>query len=126
MAQHTLTHLVTRIEAVGGTADQLLALTDVEMICGEVTAWNRRAESAAYSLVERLERNATQAPAAATREALATDRQIAYILKLIAQRQRSGNTAGFMTTDRPVTAGDLAKWTRSAASTYITSLTENY
>jgi hypothetical protein len=126
MAQHTLTHLVTRIEAAGGTADQLLALTDVEMAGGEVFAWNRRAESAAYSLVDRVERNAASPAAAPTDEPLATERQVAYIIKLLGQRQRNGDEGGFMSLSGPINADTLAKLTRREASTYITSLTESY
>jgi hypothetical protein len=75
----------------------------------------------------------TEAPAArpaadepVTRaEALATSVQIDEILRLVAQRLRDGNTAGFMPV-RSYTREQLAGWTRSAASSYITSLREDY
>jgi len=68
MAQHDLTDLVTRIEAVGGTVDQLLALSNVARVCGDVIAWNRAAEFQAHSLVERLEQ-AARGPAITQRQA---------------------------------------------------------
>lgn len=71
---------------------------------------------------------ATQAthPEPVTRtEAPATPAQIDTILRLVAQRLRDGNDAGFMPV-RAYTREQLATWTSSAASTYITSLREDY
>lgn len=68
------------------------------------------------------------APAPAPRTArtveLATDRQVEFILDLVAARYRDGTTTGFMS--GPTTRTEIAAMTRREASTYIDSLTERY
>jgi hypothetical protein len=141
MAQYDLTDLVTRINAIGGDLADLLALRDVEDLTGRVAgtgviAWNRTAQTAAYELVERMESRAprrtsratTPAPAAAPkapRGDLATDRQVAYAVRLIGQRMRNGDGGGFVVGGYP-TADQLARMSRRSISTLIDSLSENY
>lgn len=144
MAQHDLTHLVTRIDAIGGDLAELLALTDVEDLharypraARNIIAWNRRSEAAAYELVERMEaraartRQVTPEPAAAApttpRSELATERQVAYAVSLIGQRERNGDGGGFVTFSGGYpTAGQLSRMSRRAISTLIDSLRESY
>jgi hypothetical protein len=70
--------------------------------------------------------SAQQAAPQRRTEALATDAQIDAILRLRAQRERNGDGGGFMTVTGKVTRESLATWTRAAASSYITSLSEDY
>jgi hypothetical protein len=58
------------------------------------------------------------------RENLATPRQVNYILDLLAQRNRDGDTSGFY--NGPTDEAGVARLTRSEASTYINSLKGNY
>lgn len=58
MAQHDITALIARIETAGGSADQLLALDNIQQIGDQVIAWNRKAEAAAYELAEQIEAKA--------------------------------------------------------------------
>lgn len=51
----------------------------------------------------------------------ATEAQIAYIMKLLQRRQRTGEGGGFMTVK-----GDIRKLSKADASAYINSLTSNY
>lgn len=56
---------------------------------------------------------------------LATDAQVATIEQLLAHRARTGDGGGFMTM-ASASRESLARLTRAAASTYITSLREEY
>lgn len=58
MAQHDITDLIVRIEAAGGTVDQLLAIDRVIRLRGALVACNRASEFAAHALVEKAERGA--------------------------------------------------------------------
>lgn len=62
----------------------------------------------------------TQARRAMAEPDVATDRQVDYILRLLATTEG----AGFM--NGPTTRDSIAKMTRRAASAYITSLKETY
>jgi hypothetical protein len=143
MAQHDLTDLVTRINAIGGDVADLLALRDVEDLTGRVAdtgviAWNRKSQTAAYELVERMERRAARSPKdsisaapaapAAPRSDLATDKQVAYAVRLIGQRVRNGDGGGFVSFPGSAypTADELARMSRRSISTLINSLSENY
>lgn len=55
---------------------------------------------------------------------LATDAQVKYILDLLRQRSLRGDGGGFMT--GPTTKDGIERLTRAQASTYITSLREEY
>ncbi|OKH91516.1 hypothetical protein [Streptomyces uncialis] len=55
---------------------------------------------------------------------MATDRQVTYILDLLAERERTGDGGGFMT--GPTDQNGIEQMTRREASMYITSLTEDY
>ncbi|MFF9309869.1 hypothetical protein ACF1BS_03070 [Streptomyces sp. NPDC014748] len=63
-------------------------------------------------------------PRRQAREELATDRQIDYILDLLARRHRSGEGGGFFT--GPTDRAGIAKLSRSEASAYISSLKGDY
>lgn len=94
----------------------------------------RHAEGADARIAKQAEADAIAAAEAAVREArqaqlaeageLATPRQVEYILRLLAARERSGEGGGFFV--GPKTRGDIALLSKGAASTYITSLTGNY
>jgi hypothetical protein len=62
-----------------------------------------------------------QPPTSAPR---ATPRQVDYIFNLLAQRAASGVAGGFMT--GPTDRAGIEAMTKSEASIYITSLTEDY
>lgn len=135
MAQHDLTDLVTRINAIGGDLDQLIALDDVEQARNNVAgipavfAWNRKAFAAAHDLVERMERRAprTTARAAATPAPLATEKQVAYATSLIANRIRSGEEGGHISFAGSYPTGEqLAAMTRRDISTLINDLRSAY
>lgn len=127
MAQHNLNHLITRINAAGGTTDQLTDLTDVAYVGGDLIAWNRRAEQAAYAAVDAAEAAASPAttPRAVAAPA-ATERQVAFIIRLIGAAQRHGDEGlgGFM--HGPTTWDGISQLTRREASVYIDSLTGQY
>lgn len=61
---------------------------------------------------------------AQARRGLATDRQISYILDLLAKRHHDGDDSGFYY--GPTDRAGIAKMTRAEASTYITSLKGEY
>lgn len=137
MAQHDLSDLVTRIDAIGGDLNELLALVDVEdthrnypKSPRNVIAWNVKARSAAYELVECMEAQAraaaTPAPAAAP-IALATEKQVTYANRLIARHVRDGDTSGFISFGGSYpTSAQLAAMSRRDISTLIDSLAGNY
>lgn len=55
---------------------------------------------------------------------MATPKQIDYILSLLSRRQHNGDGGGFMT--GPTDRQGIANLTQAEASTYITSLKEDY
>jgi excisionase family DNA binding protein len=61
---------------------------------------------------------------AADRGPLATPRQVDYIMQLLHARTRSGDAGGFFS--GPTTRDGVQELTRTQASTYIDSLTNNY
>lgn len=65
------------------------------------------------------EKAAAERAAAAARGPLATDRQVSYILSLLAQHDGQ-NTTWY--TAGPTTSAEIAKMTRKDASTYISAL----
>nr|DAK57402.1 MAG TPA: hypothetical protein [Caudoviricetes sp.] len=65
------------------------------------------------------EKAAAERAAAAARGPLATDRQVSYILSLLAQHDGQ-NTTWY--TAGPTTSAEIAKMTRKEASTYISAL----
>lgn len=135
MAQHDLSDLVTRIDAIGGDLDELLALVDVEdthrnypKAARNVIAWNVKARAAAYELVERMEAQARAAAAPATAPlALATEKQVAYANRLIARHVRDDDPSGFISFGGSYpTSAQLAAMSRRDISTLIDSLAGNY
>src|SRR5688500_4423128 len=140
MAQHDLTDLIARIEAIGGTVEQLLALDNVGSNSGAdlhnlngwdskeygypIYAWNRKAEAAAYQYVEALELKAA-GPVQQTAP-LATERQVSYALSLINRRQRSGVEGGWLSFTSTPNAEQLAQMTRKDISKLIDSLRDSY
>lgn len=138
MAQHDLSDLVTRIDAIGGDLDDLLALVDVEdthrnypKAPRNVIAWNVKARAAAYELVERMEAQARAAAPVAAPEAapiaLATEKQVAYANRLIARHVRDDDPSGFISFGGSYpTSAQLAAMSRRDISTLIDSLAGNY
>lgn len=98
----------------------------------------RHAEGAAQRIQDKAERDAVEAAEAAVREArerrlaelretrgaLATPRQVDYILQLLAYRERTGEGGGFFygPTDRAA----IEEMSKADASLYITSLKGDY
>lgn len=118
MAQYTVTSYVTEAIAAGATAAQFEEL-GAELFQGDWIVWNRREQAA----VERLwEKVTTAAPVAESAEPLATEKQVAYILRLLAQG--AADEGGFMSGPRD--RAGIAAMTRRQASAYIDSLTGRY
>lgn len=125
--QHDLSDLVTRIDAIGGTTADLLALTDVAMVGGELIAWNVKARAAAYGLVERMERAVAPTAPATSNAPLATEPQVAYAVSLIAARARSGEEGGHLSFRGGYpTAVQLAAMTRRDISALIDAMRSSY
>lgn len=85
------------------------------------------AEKAAIDAAETAVREAREqqlAELARTKGALATPRQIDYILNLLEGRRRTGEGGGFYT--GPTTRARLEEMSKGEASTYITSLKGDY
>lgn len=88
-------------------------------------------EQTAYEYARNMINPAPAAPAApkpaapaAPRPGCASERQINYILRLLADRRRSGEAGGFFY--GPTTRSGIAQLSRNEASTYIDSLTGSY
>lgn len=133
MAQHDLSDLVTRINAIGADLADLLAIDGVDDLHARypkaernVIAWNVEARAAAYARVERMERAAR--PAVVTTDTpLATEKQVAFAVRLIGSKRRDGDTSGFVSfRGGHPTPEALAHMTRRDISTLIDSLTSNY
>lgn len=99
---------------------------------------NRHAEGAAKRIQDKAERDAVEAAEAAVREAregqlaelrrqkgaLATERQVDFIVQLIAARERSGEGSGFFY--GPTDRAGIEELSKGEASLYIDSLKGNY
>lgn len=85
------------------------------------------ADRQAVAAAEQQVREAREAQLAAIRDAkgpLATSRQVDYILDLLAQRRRTGDGGGFF--QGPTDRAGIEELTKAEASSYITSLKEEY
>jgi hypothetical protein len=99
---------------------------------------NQHAEGAAQRIQAKAEQDAIEAAEAAVREAreaqleearrqkgpLATPRQVDFILKLLARRERTGEGGGFFY--GPTDSAGIEEMSKADASTYITSLKGDY
>lgn len=83
---------------------------------------NAKAAEVATAEAERLV--AIQADQIRREMGLATERQVEYIVTLLARRARNGDGGGFFS--GPTTIEGIRRLTKDEASTYIDSLTENY
>ncbi|NUR30062.1 MAG: hypothetical protein HOV83_30135 [Catenulispora sp.] len=86
-----------------------------------------KAERDAIDAAEATVREARQtqlAEARRTKGPLATPRQVDYILQLLDRRQRTGEGGGFF--DGPTDRASIKEMSKTAASTYITSLKGDY
>ena len=140
MAQHDITWMATKLgitpaefeagmEADGADTNGLLSYSSGMVANGRRTeaaaqAWMDAQLAERALAVDAAAKTAAAAPAARRPEPMATERQAGYILSLLARRSRDGDGGGFYSgpTDR---AGILAM-TRSDASAYINSLTDQY
>ena len=77
-----------------------------------------------HAVVAEAARAAGVTPPPAPGTPMATPRQVGYILRLLAQRERNGDGGGFMT--GPTDRTGVERMTRADASLYITSLKEDY
>jgi len=103
-----------------------------------ISITNRHAQEADKRIQEKAEQDIVQAAEDTVREAreqqlaqarrekgeLATPRQVDYILRLLAARERSGEGGGFFT--GPTDRAGIELLSKSEASTYITSLKGDY
>ena len=128
MAQHDVTASVTEAIAAGATAAQFEELGAENLTArypnspDEWIVWNRREEAAVERLHAEVMAAATAAPVAESTEPLATEKQIAFIMRLIDQGR--ADEGGFIT--GPTDRAGVARMTRRQASAYIDSLTGSY
>lgn len=133
MAQHDITDLIARIEATGGTRDQLVDLghdsIQWQPQYGELIAYNVRARDAAESYVEQME--ATTAAAEARTSAgmapaagpLATDRQVDYAASLLARYGEE--PPGWLLLSTVPNHQQLRAMTRTEISSLISGLSDS-
>lgn len=82
------------------------------------------AKAAAQATAEAERMVAVQADQIRREMGLATERQVEYIVSLLARRARNGDGGGFFS--GPTNIEGIRRLTKDEASTYIDSLTENY
>lgn len=127
---HPESRRLTRLIELGVEVDEIVtALGSDAQGMGRYRPFQGRSLRWVEQRISALEARAAEtAERKATREratqGLATDRQISYILDLLARRRRNGDGGGFMI--GPTDRAGIAAMTRQDASAYINSLTEDY
>lgn len=99
----------------------------VHHAAGAAERIREHADRQAVASAEKQVREAREAQLAelrARKGELATPRQVDYILQLLAQRRRTGDGGGFF--QGPTDRAGIEELTKAEASTYITSLKEEY
>lgn len=130
MSMHSIREQVADLDALGFTWAMLEAeVPHLAMVAdgpGQAPypqALGLRAVGAVDRVLDR--ERARKAPAATPRSHdLATDRQVSYIMSLLAQRASSGEGGGFFA--GPTDEAGVRSMSRAQASAYITSLTGRY
>jgi hypothetical protein len=127
--KNTLLDEVEKLAAAGGhdgaakrAAAAKMSRTELRKFVGDVKDFQRRQK--AKKDAEKRGAAAESAFRAAEDNSRATPRQVGYIVALLRQRARSGDGGGFMV--GPTETDEIRKMSKSDASAYINSLTDNY
>ena len=117
--------------AYGVTTDEIVALTEgMKLVAyvedGVAYAYTRKDADKVEQIIRRAaaEKAAADRVAAGQPAELATERQVDFIMSLIARRAAYGEADGFMS--GPTTREEIAKLSKAQASAYITSLKGGY
>ena len=124
-------HLSYLTHEYGTTTDEIVTLTEgMKLVAyvedGVAYAYTRRDADKVEQIISRAaaEKAAADRVAAGQPAELATERQVDYIMSLIARRAAYGEADGFMA--GPTTREAVAKLSKSQASAYITSMKGGY
>lgn len=124
-------HLSYLSREYGITMDEIVALTEgMGLVAyvedGVAYAYTRKDADKVEQIIRRAaaEKAAADRVAAGQPAELATERQVDFIMSLVARRAAYGEADGFMS--GPTTREEIAKLGRSQASAYITSLKGQY
>ena len=124
-------HLSYLSREYGITTDEIVALTEgMKLVAyvedGVAYAYTRKDADKVEQIIRRAaaEKAAADRVAAGQPAELATERQVDFIMSLVARRAAYGEADGFMS--GPTTREAIAKLSKSQASAYITSLKGGY
>ena len=124
-------HLSYLAREYGVTTDEIVALTEgMGLVAyvedGVAYAYTRRDADKVEQIIRRAaaEKAAADRVAAGQPAELATERQVDFIMSLLAFRSVSGEADGFVS--GPTTREEVAKLSKSQASAYITSMKGGY
>lgn len=124
-------HLSYLSREYGITTDEIVALTEgMGLVAyvedGVAYAYTRKDADKVEQIIRRAaaEKAAADRVAAGQPAELATERQVDFIMSLIARRAAYGEADGFMS--GPTTREEIAKLSKSQASAYITSMKGGY
>ena len=124
-------HLSYLSREYGITTDEIVALTEgMKLVAyvedGVAYAYTRKDADKVEQIIRlsALEKAAARRVAAGQPAELATERQVDFIMSLIARRAAYGEADGFMS--GPTTREEIAKLSKAQASAYITSLKGGY
>ena len=124
-------HLSYLAREYGVTTDEIVALTEgMKLVAyvedGVAYAYTRKDADKVEQIIRRAaaEKAAADRVAAGQPAELATERQVNFIMSLVARRAAYGEADGFMS--GPTTREAIAKLSKSQASAYLTSMTGGY
>ena len=124
-------HLSYLAREYGVTTDEIVALTEgMGLVAyvedGVAYAYTRKDADKVEQVIRlsALEKAAARRVAAGQPAELATERQVAFIMSLVARRAAYGEADGFMS--GPTTREAVAQLSKSQASAYITSMKGGY
>lgn len=124
-------HLSYLSREYGITTDEIVALTEgMGLVAyvedGVAYAYTRKDADKVEQIIRRAaaEKAAADRVAAGQPAELATERQVDFIMSLVARRAAYGEADGFMS--GPTTREEIAKLSKSQASAYITSMKGQY
>ena len=124
-------HLSYLSREYGITTDEIVAITEgMGLVAyvedGVAYAYTRKDADKVEQIIRRAatEKAAADRVAAGQPAELATERQVDFIMSLVARRAAYGEADGFMS--GPTTREEVAKLSKSQASAYITSMKGGY